>query len=63
MKIPKRIKKHNRKFIFVKRYPNFVMYEDFLAGYKECFSFHELGLITEQIEPPKVYINAENVKL
>ena len=48
MKIPRRIKKHNRKFIFVKRYPKFVMYQDFLAGYKECFSFHELGLIKNE---------------
>lgn len=45
MKIPKIISCNNREYIIVKEYPNFVLYRDWITGIRECFSFHELGLI------------------
>lgn len=50
MKIPKTIKKNNRKYIFVKEYENFVLYEEIWTGVKECFHKHELGLIKEKVK-------------
>lgn len=51
MKIPKYINKNNRKYIFEKIYPNYIMYRDMLLGTKECFNRQELGLIKEIIKP------------
>lgn len=48
MKIPKVFGKDGHEYIFVKEYPNFVMYQDMLIGTMECFSRHELGLIKKQ---------------
>lgn len=48
MKIPKTISKNRKKYMFVKRYPNFIMYRDMLTGIKECFTYHELGLVKKQ---------------
>ena len=45
MRIPQIISKNNHEYIFVKEYPNFVMYEDMITHCKECFSRQELGLI------------------
>lgn len=45
MKIPKIISKNNHEYIFMKQYPNFVLYRDWLTGTNECFTYHELGLI------------------
>ena len=59
MKIPKTIKKKNQKYMFVKEYKDFVLYEDMWTGIKECFHKHELGLIKEKakarnLSPEKV---------
>lgn len=51
MKIPKVISKNNNQYIFVREYPNFILYKNLLTGVKECFSKHELGLIEEQEKP------------
>lgn len=55
MKIPKIISKNRHEYIFVKEYPNFIMYKDMLTGVNECFSRHELGLIKKQ--PKITYTN------
>lgn len=62
MKIPKIHEINNRKYYFVKQYPNFVMYQT-KNGIAECFSYHELGMNEEMIEPPKYDLNVEKVKL
>ncbi len=53
MKIPKILKKNNRKYLLVKIYKNYVLYEEELTGYKECFMKHDLGLIKEREKPKK----------
>ena len=53
MKIPEIHKSNNRKYYFVKQYPNFTI--------AECFSYHELGMNEEMVEPPKSYLNVEKV--
>lgn len=53
MKIPKILKKNNRKYKLVKIYENYVLYEDTQTKAKECFGKHELGLIKEQEKPRK----------
>ena len=60
MNIPKIYKKENKKYKLVKIYSNFALYKD-KYGIKQCFTFHELGLITEQVKPPKIYVNPERV--
>ena len=47
-KILKVISKNNKEYIFVKEYPNYIMYKDLLTGVKECFSRQELGLIKKR---------------
>lgn len=47
MKIPKIFSKNEHEYIFVKEYPNFIMYQDMLIGTNECFSRQELGMIKE----------------
>ena len=61
MYAPKIVKKGNKKYILEKVYPNYALYSDMEYGYKECFSFQELGLIEEMIAPPKYYGNPEKV--
>lgn len=63
MKIPKTIRKNNHKYIFVKIYKNFIMYEDKITHTKECFNRQELGLIKEMIKPPRADLNVEKVKI
>lgn len=53
MKIPKYIKKNNRKYIIEKIYQNYIMYRDIETNIKECFHRQELGLVKEYIEPTK----------
>lgn len=53
MKIPTIIIKDNHEYIYVKEYPNFIMYKDMVTGVRECFCMHELGLVKEYIEPTK----------
>lgn len=53
MKIPKILKKNNRKYLLVKIYDNYVLYEEEWTGYKECFMKHELGLIKEKEKPDR----------
>ena len=38
MEIPKIISKKEHEYIFVKEYPNFIMYEDMVTKAKECFN-------------------------
>lgn len=45
MRIPKIISKNNHEYIFVKEYPNFIMYEDMITGVKETFQRYDLGLV------------------
>lgn len=50
MKIPKILKKDNKKYKFLKEYENYALYES-NVGYKECFMKHDLGLIKERVKP------------
>ena len=63
MQIPKIISKNKNEYIFVKEYPNFIMYKDMITGAKECFNRQELGLIEEMIEPPKTDLNLKRIKI
>jgi hypothetical protein len=45
MYAPMILKKGNKKYILEKMYPNYALYSDLEYGIKECFSFHELGMI------------------
>ena len=53
MKIPKIVSKNNREYIFVKEYPNFIMYKDMITGVKQNFNRQELGLVKEMTEKTK----------
>jgi hypothetical protein len=59
--VPRILKTKTKKYILEKMYPNFALYSDLETGLRECFSFHELGMIEEMVEPPKKYWNPENV--
>ena len=62
MKIPKTIIKNNQKYEFVKRNNETTfLYQNKKYGYKETFSLYQLGVLKQQIEPPK--LNPENVKI
>nr|DAS24498.1 MAG TPA: hypothetical protein [Caudoviricetes sp.] len=47
MKIPKIISKNGHEYIFVKEYPNFILYQDMLTGVKETFQRYDLGLVKQ----------------
>ena len=58
MKIPKIISKNGHEYIFVKEYPNFVLYQDMLTGVKETFQRYDLGLVKpEKIIRPNLRKN------
>lgn len=62
MKIPKTIIKNNQKYEFVKRNnATTFLYKNKKYGYKETFTLYQLGVLKQQIEPPK--LNPENVKI
>lgn len=41
------------KYNFIKLYPNFALYENSEYKTKECFGFHDLGLIKQKVKPEK----------
>ena len=45
MNIPQLLKKENKKYLLDKIYPKFALSTDLSTGTKECFNFHDLGLI------------------
>lgn len=54
MKIPKIISKDGHEYIFVKQNNKTTfLYKDMLYGYNETFHIHDLGLVKQQVEPPK----------
>lgn len=53
MKIPKILKKNNKKYKLIKIYENYVLYEEVEVKYKECFMKHDLGLLKEQVKPDR----------
>ena len=53
MYAPMILKKGKKKYILEKMYPNYALYSDLEYGYKECFSFDELGMLEEKAEPYK----------
>lgn len=57
MKIPKIISKNNHEYIFVKEYPNFIMYKDMITEVKETFQRYDLGLVKSVIVTPKLRKN------
>lgn len=62
MKIPKILKKNNRKYRIVKIYENYVLYEEIEVGYKECFMKHELGVIKDTGLMKGFKLNPDNVR-
>ena len=64
MKIPKTIIKNNQKYEFIKRNNETTfLYKNKKYGYKETFSLYQLGVLKQQIEPPKLTVHPENVKI
>lgn len=63
MKIPKIITKNGNQYIFVKAYPNFIMYKDMLTGTRECFNRQELGLIKDTGVMKGFKKNPDNVRI
>lgn len=61
MEIPKNIRRDGRKYKFVKKYPNYYMYQDVETGVKEYFQAFDLGLVEEKITPQKA--NQKQLKL
>ena len=59
MEIPKNIRRDGRKYKFVKKYPNYYMYEDVETGVKECFQAFDLGLV----ERNKKYYLRKNMNM
>ena len=39
------------------------LYKNKKYGYKETFSLYQLGVLKQQIEPPKLAVHPENVKI
>lgn len=62
MKIPKILKKNNRKYKLVKIYETYVLYEDTETKAKECFMKHELGLIRDTGVMKGFKKNPDNVR-
>lgn len=63
MKIPKIISKNGRQYIFVKEYPNFILYKDMYTEAKESFSKQELGLVEKTNIMQGFKANPDNVKI
>lgn len=63
MKIPKIISKNGHEYIFVKEYPNFILYKDMIYGWNETFTDYDLGLVKEIVKPPKSDLKVEKVKI
>lgn len=63
MKIPKYIRKGNRRYEFVKKYPNYYLYQDVETKVKRCYSKYDLGLVKEVVAPPVSDINVEKIKI
>ena len=47
MKAPMILEINEKKYILEKVYSNYALYSDLQSGLKECFNFHDLGLIEE----------------
>lgn len=64
MNIPKTIIKNKQEYEFVKRNnATTFLYQNKKYGYKETFSMYQLGVLKQQIEPPKLAVHPENVKI
>ena len=64
MYAPMILKKGDKKYILEKMYPNYALYSDLEYGVKECFSFHELGMIEEiDLELKKQAKNGGAIKI
>ena len=62
MKIPKKIRKKNKVYTYVKQCnENMFLYEE-RSGYKETFNKHDLGMRKEMMEATK-NIRVEQVKI
>lgn len=63
MKIPKILKKNNRKYKLLKIYKTYVLYEETKTKYRECFMKHDLGLIKDTGAMRGFKRNPDNVKI
>lgn len=62
MNVPMILNKNERRYILEKIYNNYALYSDLQSGLKECFNFHDLGLI-EQSEWEKLPPGGGAVKI
>lgn len=53
MKIPKIISIDNREYILIKEYERYALYKNMITEARECFTYHELGLVKEIVKPDK----------
>lgn len=44
MEIPNIIEKNGRNYVFKRQIGDLLLYQNFKAGYMECFTFFDLGL-------------------
>lgn len=64
MKIPRVVIKDKQEYEFVKRNnATTFLYKNKKYGYKETFTLYQLGVLKQQIEPPKLTVHPENVKI
>ena len=63
MKIPKIISKNGHEYIFVKEYPNFILYKDMITGVKETFQRYDLGLVKEKIKPSTILKKTRRIQM
>lgn len=64
MKIPRVVIKNEQEYEFVKRNnATTFLYKNKKYGYKETFTLYQLGVLKQQIEPPKLTVHPENVKI
>lgn len=63
--IPKKIMKDNKIYVFVKEYPNVILYQQEKTEIKECFNKSNLGLVNKparKIHKPVIKgLNGEKV--
>ena len=50
MDIPKTIINRNRRYKFIKEYPNFILYQDVETGVREAFKRSDLGMVEHTIK-------------
>ncbi len=60
---PMILKRGKNKYILERVFEKnrYALYSEMTYGYNECFTFNELDMLRETVEPPKAYIRPEKV--